>query len=130
MPWGKALIWGNRGEALAPHLTAGKLVYCEGSPDVDAWTTEAGKLRSQVMLNVNPNDRIRFLSNGSKSADTEEVAEDQIPFHARRKAAEIEKEPERLYAAPATWLQGAERLANIKRLRLPERARGLYSRVA
>ena len=78
--WVKVQIWGNRSDALASHLQAGKLMFFEGTPDVDAWTTEEGKLRSQVVLNVNPNDRIRFLTNGAKAADTEEVAEDHIPF--------------------------------------------------
>ena len=81
----KIQVWGDkRAEGVAPKLLKGSLMSFTGTPRANAWVKD-GVLRSELVLNVNFNDKIGWLSSPkpaavADTADQNVLEEDQIPF--------------------------------------------------
>lgn len=86
--WVKAVIFGKRASALAPHLTKGKLVEFVGTPVISTWKDKkTSEPRAQLEVSVLE----VTLHGGGKSEDGRPVADnsratsrndmdDEIPF--------------------------------------------------
>lgn len=85
--WVKAVIFGKRASALAPHLTKGKLVEFVGTPVISTWKDKkTNEPRAQLEVSVLE----VTLHGGGKSEDDRPVADqgratrghddDDIPF--------------------------------------------------
>lgn len=94
--WFRVSVWGNQADVCARYLTKGRQVLVEGKLSIDKesggpriWTDQNGKPRASFELKA---FEVRFLgsasSNGSnaastgssRTADVEELQEDEIPF--------------------------------------------------
>lgn len=89
--WFKVKTWGKLAETCGRYLSKGRLVYVEGTVDVDLWHDKEGNERVDLILNART---VKFLDgNGNKAeADVENKDEAQ---------AEPVEEPSEPEPAPA-----------------------------
>ena len=83
--WHRCTLWGKTAEALAEHVTKGKMLLVEGSATARAWTDKEGKAQASLEVKV---DQLRFAggsSNGNGGHSTESLDRtvenpEDIPF--------------------------------------------------
>lgn len=66
--WWKISVWGRQAEVCNQYVKKGDLIYLEGRPGYEEYTSREGEKRFQLTLNVSD---VQFLSNKRDSADSD-----------------------------------------------------------
>ncbi len=79
--WVDCAIFGDRAKKLAPHLTKGKTVAIQGTPDVRAWT-KGPDAHAVLQCKVNTLDFVGPKDEGQRTAPMGSGSgmDDEIPF--------------------------------------------------
>jgi single-strand DNA-binding protein len=91
--WVRCTVFGQRAEALSPHLTKGQRVFVSGRLETRPWTTQQGEVRAGLEMIVNT---VEFLS-----PRQDEQQQRQQPVAAGRgRPTQVDEDPDDLDSLP------------------------------
>lgn len=84
------IVWGDRGESFAEHMSKGSPVAVDGRLRHERWETQEGGKRSRVLIVA---DRVQFLPTGQGGGGNRRESDFEPPVDGGRYSDEAQEQP-------------------------------------